>query len=86
MTEASSSFTPEESIKARRAMRDKLGDETFLMPAFGMVSDEIEKLRAAGESDECIAEIVREATGEPIAANDIAENHATPEQREAIEE
>ena len=87
MADAGASFTLEESIRAQRAMRDRLGlgDEAFPVPAFvGMVSDEIEKLRAAGETDEGIAEIVREATGKPITADDIAESYATPQERSAL--
>ena len=81
------SFTLEEAIAAQRAMRRNLGldEETFPVPAFvGMVSDEIEKLRSAGRSDGEIADIVRQATGKTIAADDIAEHYATPEQRQAV--
>ena len=82
-------FTLEESIRAQRAMRARLGlgEETFPVPAFvGMVSDEIEKLRSAGHSDGEIAAIVREATGKTIRAEEISEHYATPEERQSVRE
>lgn len=77
-------FTLDESIRAQKAMRDALGlnEEVFPLPAFiGMVSDEIEQLRAAGRSDEQIAEMVHATTGKTIDPAEIARHYAEPERR-----
>ena len=85
----STEFTLDESIRAQKAMRDELDmpEEKFPIPAFvGMVSDEIEKLRAAGRSDADIATIVKKATGKDIPPDAIAEHYATPDEREALKD
>ena len=46
-----------------------------------MISDEVERLRAAGHTDEDIASIVRDSTGSTIAGDDIARHYAPPEAR-----
>ena len=52
------------------------------MQAFiGMISDEIEQLRAKGRSDAVIATLVSKATGKTIDAETIARFYATPEAR-----
>ena len=85
----STEFTLDESIRAQKAMRDELDmpEEKFPVPAFvGMVSDEIEKLRAAGRSDADIAAIVKKATGKDISPDAIAEHYASPKEREALKD
>ena len=85
----STEFTIDESIRAQKAMRAELDmpEETFPVPAFvGMVSDEIEKLRAAGRSDADIAAIVKKATGKDLPPEAIEQHYATPEEREALKD
>ncbi len=74
----------DEAIKAQRALRKEagLGPEQFPIQAFvGMISDEIEALRARGKSDEEIASLIRENSAIEISAAEIAENYASPEER-----
>ena len=82
-------FTIDESIRAQKAMRAELDmpEEMFPVPAFvGMVSDEIDKLRAAGRSDDDIAAIVKEATGKDLPPEAIAKHYATEEERRALKD
>lgn len=77
-------FPIEEALRAQKALRDAAGlaPEMFPVEAFvGMVSDEIEQLRAQGKSDEDIADLIRSKSNIEISAVDIAENYAPPEQR-----
>lgn len=77
-------FTAEEGFKVQKQMRDALGlgPEAFPLAAFvGMISDEIEQLRAAGKSDADIAAMVNDTIGKTIRPEDIAAHYATPEQR-----
>ena len=77
-------FTLDQAMKAQAAMRKVLGlgPETFPAPAFvGMLSDEIEKLRRAGSTDDDIAALIRRETGRELSASDIARFYAPPEKR-----
>jgi hypothetical protein len=77
-------FTVDEAIAAQREMRKRLGlsEEKFALPAFiGMISDEIEKTRAAGGSDAEIAATVEHATGKRISPDDVTKFYAGPERR-----
>ena len=47
-----------------------------------MISDEIESLRKRGKSDEEIAAMIRQSSAIEISADEIAENYASPEQRQ----
>ena len=69
---------------AQTHLRLELGllPERFLLPAFiGMVSDEIEQLRAQGRIDTEIAELICTASGANVAAEDIGLHYAPPEAR-----
>ena len=73
-----------EALKAQKALRTAAGlpDETFPLPAFiGMVSDEIESLRARGNSDQQIAELIRSSSAIDVTPEQIAQFYATPEER-----
>ncbi len=73
-----------EALKAQQALRNAagMGPEIFPLQAFvGMISDEVEALRAAGKSDAEIVALIRESSGIEIAEKELAENYATPEQR-----
>ena len=77
-------FTLEEALSVRGRMRAALGmgAERFPVPALiGMLSDEIERMRAAGQGDEDVARLVAETTGKAIPAQAVAEHHAPPEAR-----
>ena len=80
-------FSDDEAQRARRALRDASGlpDEEFPLPALvGMVSDEIEALRARGKDDAEIAGMIEKATGKEVPAEAIGRHYASPEEREAI--
>ena len=77
-------FSVEEAVKAQKALRSAsgLGPEMFPVQAFvGMISDEIESLRASGRSDEEIAEIIRNNSAIEITSAEISENYASPQDR-----
>lgn len=77
-------FTADQAAAATTAMRMSLGlpPEQFGVAQFvAMISDEIEKLRKAGNSDEEIAAMVRESTGSTIDAAEIAAHYASKEER-----
>ncbi len=77
-------YSLEEAVKAQKALRTLagLGPEEFPVQAFvGMISDEIEQLRAMGRTDEEIAGVIRENSEIEISAGEIAENYAGPELR-----
>ena len=77
-------YSLEEAVKAQKALRTLagLGPEEFPVQAFvGMISDEIEQLRAMGRTDEEIAGVIRENSESEISAGEIAENYAGPELR-----
>lgn len=75
-----------EAVRAQKALRDLagLGPEMFPVQAFvGMISDEIEMLRKHGHSDEAIAKAIRENSSIEITPGEIAENYASPEDRQS---
>ena len=79
------SYSVEEAIKAQKALREAAGlePETFPIQAFvGMISDEVESLRKRGKTDEEIALIIQDNSSIEITAAEIAENYATPEERQ----
>ncbi len=78
-------YPVEEAIKAQKSLREAagLGPEQFPVQAFvGMISDEIESLRKRGKSDEEIASIIQNNSTIKITAAEIAENYASPEERQ----
>ena len=84
MTDDTETFSLEDALAAQREMRAALGlaEERFPLAAFiGMVSDEIEQLRINGKSDDAIAQLMSEATGRNLSADDLARYYATPEER-----
>lgn len=77
-------FDLEDGMRAQRALREALGlgPERFPLPAFiGMLSDEIEQMRAAGRSDADVSRIIETATGQRIEPSEIARHYASPEAR-----
>lgn len=77
-------FTGQQAATVQTALRQALGlpPENFPVQAFiGMISDEIEQLRAAGKDDKAIASLVSSATGEPVDAETITRFYASPEAR-----
>ena len=78
-------YPVDEAIKAQRALREAAGlaPEQFPVQAFvGMISDEIESLRTRGRTDAEIASLIEANSGIRITAAEIAENYASPEQRQ----
>lgn len=77
-------FTADQAAAATTAMRMVLGlppEQVGVGQFVAMISDEIQKLRAAGHSDQDIAAIVRESTHSTIDADDITTHYAPPEAR-----
>ena len=77
-------FTVDQVAAASTAMRTVLGlrPEHFGTAQFvGMISDEIEQLRAQGWGDAGIAALVHESTGSVMSAQDIADHFVAAEQR-----
>jgi hypothetical protein len=77
-------FTVDQIAACSTALRTALGlpPEHFTTERFvGMISDEIEQLRAKGWSDGEIAALVHESTQSVITAEDIADYYAPPELR-----
>lgn len=77
-------FSVQEAVAVQREMRRSLGlgAEEFPLPAFvGMISDEIEQLRAAGRSDADIVAMIKATIGRDVSSADIAEHYAPPEAR-----
>ncbi len=75
----------EEALKAQKALRDAAGlpPEQFPIQAFvGMISDEVESLRKRGHSDADIADLIRRSSAIEITPAEIAENYASPEDRQ----
>ena len=84
MADDAQTFSIQEATAAQRVLRQSLGlgPEAFPLPAFiGMISDEIEKLRAAGRSDGDVAAMIREAIGREVAPYEIARFYAPPGER-----
>jgi hypothetical protein len=77
-------YTVEEAVKAHKALREAsgLGPEMFPIQAFvGMISDEIESLRARGKSDVEIAQLIQENSDIQISPREIAEFYVSSEER-----
>jgi hypothetical protein len=82
--EPKKSYALEDAIQAQKALRTMAGlePETFPVDSFvGMISDEIEQLRAMGHSDQDIANVISGSSKIEITADEIAEFYASPEQR-----
>ena len=74
----------DQALRAQKALRDAagLGPEMFPVEAFvGMISDEIEKLRSQGKTDNEIAALITENSSIQITAEEISANYASPEDR-----
>jgi hypothetical protein len=81
---ATVTFTGRQAADPQTALRKALGlpPQDFSLQAFvGMISDEIEQLRASGKDDADIAAIVSEAIGRTIDAENTAEFYASAEAR-----
>jgi hypothetical protein len=79
-------FTTQETVLAQTALRGALNlpPAQFPLRAFiGMLSDEIEQLRASGQDDVAIAMVISKALGigKRVDAEDIARFYATAEAR-----
>ena len=77
-------FTLEQALKVQREMRHSLGlpAEEFPLPAFiGMISDEVEQLRAAGRTDGDIVAMISGSAGQAISEADLQRFYAPPEHR-----
>lgn len=77
-------YSLEEALKAQRALRSAAGlaPETFPKQAFvGMISDEIECLRARGKSDSDIASLIQQNSAIEITPDEIVQFYASPEER-----
>jgi hypothetical protein len=75
----------DETLKALASLREAAGlePEQFPIQAFvGMISDEIESLRKRGRTDDEIADIIRQNSAIEITAAEIAENYASPDERQ----
>jgi hypothetical protein len=86
MDHHSGTFTVEEALAVQREMRRclGLGAEAFPLSAFiGMLSDEIERLRASGQSDAKIAALIERTIGRVFAESDIARYYASSDARRA---
>ena len=81
---AHSDFTVEQAATANTALRAAVGlpPQRFGVEQFvGMISDEIEQLRAAGKTDADIAKILLDSGGVEIKPDAIARYYASPEDR-----
>ena len=79
-----SDLTAHQIATVQTELRRTLGlpEERFSLPSFvGMISDEIEQLRATGRSDTDIADLLTRLSGTPIRAEDVAQHYASPEAR-----
>ena len=77
-------FTAEQAATANTALRAALGlpPERFGLEQFvGMMSDEIEQLRAAGRTDAEIADLLRDQVGVEVPPEAITRFYAAPERR-----
>lgn len=82
--EISPTFTGQEAAYAQTALRGVMGlpAESFSLQAFiGMISDEIEQLRAHGFGDAAIADLPCEITDKAVSSRDITSFYAGPESR-----
>jgi hypothetical protein len=79
-----STYPVEEAVKAQKALRAAAGlePEQFPIQAFvGMISDEIEALRAQRLSDKQISKLIEDNSTIRISAQEITSNYASPEDR-----
>lgn len=77
-------YAVEQAVRAQKALRDAAGLDPQMFPVealVGMISDEIEKLRALGKTDEEIAGLITTSSSIEITAAEIAEHYASPEDR-----
>ncbi len=77
-------FSADQAIRAQRALREALGlgAEQFPLRAFiGMISDEIEQMRASGRPDADVVEIIRQQTGKSISPADLQRFYAPAQER-----
>ena len=77
-------FTVDQIAACSTALRTALGrppEHVSTERFVGMISDEIEGLRAGGWSDAEIAALVADSTGSVVAAEDITAFYAGPEDR-----
>lgn len=77
-------LTAQQAAEAQTALRHALGlaPENFPVEAFvGMISDEVEQLRAQGKTDDQIAGVIADAVGVRLPAGDITRFYASPEER-----
>jgi hypothetical protein len=84
MNDEATTFSAQEAVAVQREMRRALGleAERFPLPAFvGMISDEIEQLRAAGRSDADIAAMIRTTIGREVEPDALDRFYAPPEER-----
>lgn len=82
--EGRTGFPLDEAIKAQNALRDAAGlsAELFPVPAFvGMISDEIDALRAKGVDDDGIAAIICDHSAIQITSQEIHDHYAPPGSR-----
>lgn len=85
MSDSEPGFSVDDAYKVQGEMRRALGlgPERFPMPAFiGMLSDEIEQLRAKGQSDDEIAAMISAHASQGVNASDVAEHYVPPEERQ----
>ena len=77
-------FTLEQALKAQQALRVAAGLQKEQFPIqslIGMLSDEIEALRARGKNDEEIASLINDAAAINIPASAVTKNYAPAERR-----
>ena len=77
-------FTAQQAAAANTALRAALGlgPQQFGIEQFvGMISDEVEQLRAAGKTDSDIANVLSSSIGVTVDSADIARYYAPPEER-----
>ena len=84
MSDDTPTVTGLQAAKAQTALRGVLGlpPEQFSVPAFiGMVSDEIEQLRAQGKTDYEISLVIEHAIDVRLPSDAITLFYAPPEER-----
>ena len=77
-------FTVDQVAACSTALRTALGkppEHLSIAQFIGMISDEIEQLRAEAWSDVEIAALISETTGSVVGAGDVATFYAGPEAR-----
>jgi hypothetical protein len=77
-------FSLQEAMAAQSALRHALDlppEEFKLNALVGMMSDEIEQLRAVGKTDRDIATLLTAATGKSITPESVTQFYAPPDQR-----